>query len=192
MDMIEKNAHGAVGFYLSGSLDPEAIKSGISAYDRALRHFPWLQRKRLRHGAAQLELWSHHNPDESMYVDKLGHLFVLVGSPMNVVSWEYALERLARQGDDAFELPWEGRCVLIRLSPDGKDWTMWNDWNGSIPVFHAQVGQGRIASTLEPVVVAAAGYTPNEFFLPALVSLVVVGRCLSDWNFFKGMKVIPT
>jgi hypothetical protein len=68
---------------------------------------------------------------------------------------------------------------------------MWNDWNGSIPVFHAQIGKGRIASTLEPAVVAAAGYTPNDFFLPGLVSMLINGHYLGDWSLFKGMKIIP-
>jgi hypothetical protein len=68
---------------------------------------------------------------------------------------------------------------------------MWNDWLGSIPVFHAQIGQRRIASTLEPVTVAAAGYTPDDFFLPGMVSLLMNGHFISDWTLYKGMKVVP-
>lgn len=96
MDTVEKEAHGAVGFYLSSFLAPEATKKAISACDRALRHFPWLKRKRLQHGATQLELWSHHESEESIFVDKTGNLFVLIGSPMNVVLWADVLERLAK------------------------------------------------------------------------------------------------
>ena len=68
---------------------------------------------------------------------------------------------------------------------------MWNDWLGSIPVFHAKIGNGRIASTLEPVTVAAAGYTPENFFLPGLVSLFLNGHFISDWTLYKGMKTVP-
>jgi hypothetical protein len=68
---------------------------------------------------------------------------------------------------------------------------MWNDWLGSIPVFHAEIGAGRIASTLEPVTVAAAGYTPDDFFMPGLVSLLINGHFISDWTLYKRMKMIP-
>lgn len=146
MDRTRKNTLGAVGFYLSGALATDATKNAISACDRALRHYLWLKRKTLTYGAAQLELWSHHNPAESIYMDRFGNLFVLVSSPMNVVSWAKAIEQPAKQGDDALELPWEGRCILIRISPDGKDWTMWNDWCGSIPVFHTSMKGVPVAS----------------------------------------------
>jgi len=191
MDMTEKTACGATGFYLSGSLAPEATKKAISACDQALRHFPWLERKRLQHGAVQFELWGHHDPDESTYLDRSGNLLILVGSPMNVVSWEFALEQLARQGDDVFELPWEGRCILIRLSPGGKDWTMWNDWCGSIPVFHTSVKGVPAASSLEPPVVAAAGFTPDDFSKRGIVEMLVHGHFLGTDTLFAEMQTLP-
>lgn len=191
MDMTERKVHGAVGFYLSGSLAPEATKKAISACDQALRHFPWLKRKRSSHGVAQLELWSHHDPDESIYVDEFGNLFVLVGSPMNVVSWADAVGKLAKQEDDAFELPWEGRCILIRLSSDGKDWTMWNDWCGSIPVFHTSVEGLPVASSLEPPVVAAAGFTNDDFSKRGIVEMLVHGHFLGTDTLFDEMQTLP-
>jgi len=190
MDMTEKNAHGAVGFYLSGNLATEATKNAIAACDQALRHFPWLKRKRLSLGVAQLELWSHHNLDESLYMDESGNLFVLVGSPMNVIAWSDALEMLAKEGDTAFELPWEGRCIFIRLSPDGKDWTIWNDWCGSIPVFHASLKNVPIASSLELPVVSAVGFTPDDFSKRGIVEMLVHGHFLGTDTLFTEMQTL--
>lgn len=190
MGTNEKNARGAVGFYLSGTLATDATKNAISACNQALRHFPWLKRKRLQHGVSQMELWGRHVPDESIYVDKLGNLFLLVGSPMNVISWADALNQLARQGDDAFELPWEGRCILIRVCPDGKDWTIWNDWCGSIPVFHTIVKSVPIVSSLEPPVVVAAGFTPDDFSMRGIVEMLVHGHFLGRDTLFTDMQTL--
>jgi len=68
---------------------------------------------------------------------------------------------------------------------------MWNDWLGSIPVYHTQVQNGRVASTLEPVPVASAGFTTDDFFLPGLVSLLLNGHFISDWTLYKNLKTIP-
>jgi hypothetical protein len=121
-----------------------------------------------------------------------GTVLVLIGSPHNEVSWQTVGANLleAEYAND-FELPWEGRVILLRISADGKRWTMWNDWLGSIPVFHAQTRNGCIASTLEPVTVAAAGYTSDDFFLPGLVSLLINGHFISDWTLYEGMKTVP-
>jgi hypothetical protein len=190
MDTIEQSVYGSVGFYLSGSLPREAAKRGLSACNNALHYFPWLKRRRLQHGVAQLELWSHHNPEDSLYFDKLGNLFVLIGSPMNNISWSDTLERLAKQEDDAFEVPWEGRCVLIRISPAGQDWTMWNDWCGAIPVFHTLVDDVPVASSLEPPVVAAAGFTPDDFSKRGIVEMLVLGHFLGTDTLFTKMHVL--
>jgi hypothetical protein len=40
-------------------------------------------------------------------------------------------------------------------------------------------------------VVAAEGYSPNDFFLPGLVSLFVDGHLIGDWTLYKDMKIIP-
>lgn len=189
---MEYNMHGAVGFFLSGGPSQEAKARAISACDQALRHFPRLKRKRLNHGPGQLELWSRHNPEESIYRDISGNLFVLIGSPMNAASWEEAIAKLLRQGDDAFELPWEGRCILIRLSPGGEDWTIWNDWCGCIPVFHTSVQGVPIASSLEPAVVAAAGFTSEDLSRRGIVEMLIYGHFLGvDTLFTKMRTLIP-
>jgi len=184
-------AKGAVGFTVSIGLDDSAAQRQTAAHRRALRHFPWLHDAAVQQGASSIELWSHEVADRSLHHGEDGCLYILVGSPVGRPAWSAVLAQLKRQGDDRFELPWEGRVVLVRVSPDGRDWTAWTDWCGSIPVFHARTGEGRIASTLEPVVVAGAGYGPSNFFLPALMSLLISGHFLSDWTLYQGMKVVP-
>ncbi|MGB3905828.1 MAG: asparagine synthase-related protein, partial [Anaerolineae bacterium] len=121
-----------------------------------------------------------------------GQLFVLIGTPPADGFWPQVVKRLkGRPHFEDFKLPCEGRALLMSTSGDGREWTMWNDWCGSIPVFHAQIAKGQVASTLEPVVVAAAGYTPDDFFLPGLVSLLVNGHFLGNWTLYEGMDVVP-
>ena len=50
---------------------------------------------------------------------------------------------------------------------------------------------GRVASTLEPIVVAAAQFTSSDIFLPALLSLLINGHYLSNWTLYKDMMVVP-
>jgi hypothetical protein len=121
-----------------------------------------------------------------------GGYLTIIGSPAGSISVDSLKTTLqAEIGHSDFQVPWNGRAVVFNISADGKHWTMWNDWCGSIPVFHAQIGEGRIASTLEPVVVAGAGYTPDDFFLPGLVSLLINGHFLGEWTLYEGMKVVP-
>ena len=116
-----------------------------------------------------------------------GSLLVLIGSPHGNVVWNDVQEDLLSSD---FELPWDGRVIFLRVSADGKRWTMWNDWIGSITVYYAEIERGRIASTLEPVTVSAAGYTPEDFHMPGLVSLLFNGHFISNWTLYKGMKTV--
>ncbi|MCK6538959.1 MAG: asparagine synthase-related protein [Anaerolineales bacterium] len=177
-----------VGFTLFNDLKEVAVKRLLAAQERALSFFKDLERKSLALGETSLEVWGHREISERIHPMSDGSLLVLIGSPHGSVKWEEAREALH---SDKFELPWDGRVILLRISADGRRWTMWNDWLGSIPVFHAEPGSGRIASTLEPVVVASAGYTPDDFFLPSVVSLLINGHYLGDWTLYKNMKTIP-
>ncbi|MCU0279322.1 MAG: asparagine synthase-related protein, partial [Candidatus Nanopelagicales bacterium] len=119
-------------------------------------------------------------------------MLVLIGSPHGEVRWsriEESLSHTTRAED--FELPWDGRVILLKVSTDGTHWTMWNDWVGSIPVFQCHIDRGRVCSTLEPAVVAAAGFSSADIFLPGLLSLLINGHLMADWTLFKGMTVVP-
>jgi hypothetical protein len=182
-----------VGFAVSNRLAPERVDAALSAQRRVVGYFPHLRTLSLAIGASRLELWGHG--DVSSRVTRLddGSVLALVGSPHGRVSWsDLPAVATARLGyEDDLELPWEGRVVLLRVSADGAAWTMWNDWVGSIPVFHAKVGPGRVASTLEPVVVSAARFSAGDISLPGLIAMFINGHYLGDWTLFAGMKVAP-
>ncbi|GAB4458450.1 MAG: hypothetical protein Kow0070_12110 [Anaerolineales bacterium] len=180
--------HSIVGFTLFSALDETAVRRLLAAQERALSQFRHLERKTFSLGRTRLDVWGHNGMETRLHTLPHGSLLALIGSPHGEVNLRDVQDALLT---DRFELPWEGRVVLLRVSADGKRWTMWNDWLGSLPVFHAQIGRGRIASTLEPVVVASAGFTPDDFFLPGLVSLFINGHFISDWTLYKGMKTVP-
>lgn len=184
----------AIGFYIDASQDSQVTRRGIAACDRALSHFPWLNRKRVKYGNADLYIWGHGKLHRSIQIDELGNLYVLIGSPVpNDVTLKDVANSLTEQDYAAFRLPWEGRCVLLRVSASGQNWTMRNDWIGSIPVFYAPSENGNryVASTIEPAVVDAVGLGPNDFFFPGLVSLLMNGHYLDDWTLFAKMKTVP-
>ena len=183
---------GIVGFTIHHNLSSERNHSLLEAQHQALSSFDWFDKKTLTVGKSCLYLWGRRDVLDRVHNLPDGSVAVLIGSPHNKISWQSVEANLlgAKTAED-FQLPWEGRVILLRVSADGNHWTMWNDWLGSIPVFHTKIGEGRIASTLEPVTVAAAGYTPNDFFIPGLVSLLINGHFISDWTLYKEMKTVP-
>lgn len=176
-----------VGFTIFSNLSDVENRALHRAQGHALAQFEHLERCSIQIGQTQLDVWGHKGMKERLHSLADGSLLALVGSPQNRISWHGVREKLH---SGYFELPWDGRVVLVHISADGQRWTIWNDWLGSIPVFHARIGQGRIASTLEPVTVAAAGYTPNDFFMPGLTTFLINGHFISDWTLYKGMKTI--
>lgn len=181
-----------VGFTAVLGGPEDSLAAATAAQQRALGYFDHLERQSLEVGETRLELWGHGQLTDYVHTLPDGAVLAVVGSPHGEVAWPKIEERLAQVSRaEEFELPWDGRVILLRVSGDGRRWTMWNDWLGSIPIFHSQVGRGRIASTLEPVVVAAAGFSPDDIFLPGLVSLMINGHYFSDWTLYKDMKVVP-
>ncbi|MEW6285722.1 MAG: asparagine synthase-related protein [Chloroflexota bacterium] len=177
-----------VGFTVFSALEETAVQRLLAAQERALSQFQHLERKTISLGLTRLDVWGHRALSERLHTLPDGSFLALIGSPHGKVNLADVQDAILT---DRFELPWDGRVILLKISADGKRWTLWNDWLGSIPVFHAAIGHGRLASTLEPVVVASAAYTPDDFFLPGLVSLLINGHFISDWTLYKGMKVIP-
>jgi hypothetical protein len=189
--MKDDDKGAIVGFTIHRNLNSERTHSLLLAQNQAISHFEWLSKKSLVIGETHLELWGHGVVMDRVRTLPDGSTVALIGSPHNQTTWQEVEKDLLEAGRaEGFRLPWEGRAILLRVSADGKRWTMWNDWLGSIPVFHAEIDNGRIASTLEPVTVTAAGYTPNDFFMPGLVSLLINGHFIADWTLYKGMKTI--
>lgn len=182
-----------VGLTLSSRLDSVSTARRKKASDRALRHFPWLSRTEIEQNGTSLELWGHGNLNEMVHKDSRGNLLALVGSPQPVPDWvsvERTLDGIS--GPTEFRASWDGRFLLAKVASDGDGWTLWNDWCGAVPVFHARIGDGFIASTLEPVTVAAAGYTSDDFFIPGIVSLLLNGHYIADWTLFREMRTLQS
>ena len=181
-----------VGFSLYYNVPIRNLEAALVAEHRIIDYFSHLTKHTLTIGTTRLDLWGHNPLAKHIHTMPDGSVLALIGSPHSECAWTQIQEKLLKKekrGD--FDLPWEGRVILLCISADGGRWTMWNDWMGSIPVFHAEIGVGRVASTLEPVVVTSAGYDHHDFFLPGLVSLLLNGHYLSDWTLYKNMKVVP-
>jgi len=182
----------AIGFtaILNGS--QTHFTSSQDVLECALDHFDDIQQLVLDIGNTKLIIWGRDHLEECYYSLPDGGILVLIGSPVGNYSWqEISNKILNSSASTPFELPWEGRVTLIKFDPIGDTWTLWNDWIGSIPVFHTQLPSGRIASSLEPVVVNTAGFSGDDVFLPSLLALLMWGHYFSDWTLFKNLKVVP-
>ena len=158
---------------------------------QVLSHFPNLEQLTIVIGSTTLYLWGRNGIKESTYTLPDGSLLALVGTPLGDYSWKKIEEMilpLPRLTD--FRLPWDGRVILLYISKDGNQWILWNDWLGSIPVYYTEHHKFRIASTVEPIVVTVNEFTPDNFFLPGIVSLLMNGYFLNDWTLFTEMKFI--
>lgn len=67
---------------------------------------------------------------------------------------------------------------------------MWNDWCGSIPVFHTSAGGVSVASSLEPPVVAAASFTPDDCSKRGIAEMLVHGHFLGADTLYDGMHTL--
>lgn len=181
-----------VGFTIFLDLTPDATARTLAAENRALAHFTHLERVTLPVGSATLHVWGHAQLSERIHTLPDGSTLVLIGSPHNEVAWHAVQENLLKlEHPEDFVLPWEGRIILLQISADGKRWTLWNDWLGSITTFYTDMQTGRVASTLEPVTVSATGSTSDDIFLPGLVSLLLNGYLMTDWTMYKNVKTVP-
>jgi hypothetical protein len=180
-----------VGFTLHRNIPLNLAKKAEEAQNRALAHFPHLEIRSLILGESRLDIWGHSDINGCLHTLKDGSQLVLVGSPVGETRLTAVEVELEKETSTAsFELPWDGRVILLKISPDGCRWTMWNDWVGSIPVFHTPLGKGWIAGTLEPVVTAASNFSKEDIFLPSLLSLMIHGHYMADWTLFKSMKIV--
>jgi len=181
-----------VGFTVMAGLSERNQSAAHSAQTQALSHFKHICQQRITIGEITLEVWGQDHLSERIVYMEDGSVFVLVGTPHGSISLVEITRAFAHVSfDDRVEWPWDGRFILLRIHADGSAWTLWNDWVGSIPVFHARIQSGWIASTIEPVVVASAGISTDDIHGPGLVSLLINGHFLADWTLFTGMKRVP-
>ena len=181
----------AIGFTVFRQNDDERFEAAISAQNRALAHFTDLDQISIHIGNTRLFIWGRKDLNETLYNMADGSILLRVGSPIGVSNWDSIAKSLTQPSKlGEYHPPWDGRYVLLKISPDGRQWVTWNDWLGSIPVFHFGTPESTIASTLEPVVVAGAGFNSDDIFLPGVLSLLINGNYFNDWTLFKYMKVV--
>ena len=189
--MLNLEPKAAIGFSVARGLSDTALLRWNRVHEKVLGLFPWLQITEIEVGATIVRLWSHFSPNASMYKTNSGETLILAGSPFGRHSWDEVTMQLARRDPREFVLPWEGRCVLLRVSSNGEEWDLWNDWAASVPVFYASWGQGGVASTLEPVVVESAGLNSTQFSKRGLVELLLLGHLLDTDTLYEPMHVLP-
>ncbi|MFC1997548.1 asparagine synthase-related protein [Chloroflexota bacterium] len=184
--------HAAIGFTAISSGSKSENGKSQDALKRALNHFNDIHQLKLDIGNTKLTIWGRGRLKDCYYQIPEGSTLILIGSPVGDFTWsEIAEWVMSSSTSKPFVLPWEGRVILIKIDPKGDIWTLWNDWMGGIPIFHTQLKSGRIASTLEPVVVAGGGFSADNFYSPAVVSLLIHGHFLGDWTLYKDIKVVP-
>ena len=190
--MTVDEARGAiVGFTAWRHSSPAAIEAARAAQARVVGRFRRLATHSITIGATTLDVWGRGALETCLHRAPDGSLLALVGGPQPPVSWADVPEAFINGDAAAMDaLPWEGRVVLLRFSADGERWMLCNDWLGAIPVFHAEGAGGLVASTLEPAVVAAMGYTTCDIRPAALLCILINGHLLSDWTFYRGMHTV--
>jgi hypothetical protein len=162
------------------------------AITRAVQHFDDIKKLDLKFGNTTLTLWGRDQLDDCYTQLPDGSTLLLIGSPSGSAKLSDLTDQILGVSDPAkFELPWDGRVILLKIDPQNDSWTLWNDWVGSIPVFHAPTPNGRIASTLEPAIVDQCGFGAEDVYSPGLLALLLWGHYFSDWTLFKDMKVVP-
>jgi hypothetical protein len=180
-----------IGFTAVQNTEETIQQRADAARQRALAHFPHLNQTTLEIGETKISLWGYGTLSDSVHYMPDGSMLVLIGTQGSIQNWETIQTQVWRDAlPGSLVPPWEGRFLLIHISADGRQWKMWNDWLGSIPVFHARTDKGWIASTLETAVVSGMEFTSEDIFLPGLIMMLVHGHFLSDWTLYKDMKVI--
>ena len=184
--------HPAIGFTAIYNGAPDELAKSQQALQRVLTHFRDLTYRSLEIGPTKITVWGRGNLEDCCHLLPDGSTLILIGSPTGRFTWDVVAEQLLHASRaKPFVLPWDGRVILLRIDSLGNTWTLWNDWVGSIPVFHGRRAQTRIASTLEPAVVEALDVSEQDIFLPGLLALLIWGHYFSDWTLFRNMKVVP-
>lgn len=182
----------AIGFTSIWRGTEKQVIRAASMHKRVLKYFPDIKQITLTLQETQLTLWGRGNLEDCYRYQPDGSLLVLIGSPLGDYSLQWIGKILEQNnGIRNFQLPYDGRVILLYITSDGNRWTMWNDWLGSIPVYHSYSQTWRVASTLEPVVVAVNGFTKDNICIPSIVLLMTHGHFLGQSTLYSGMEMVP-
>lgn len=189
--MSDETSGVIVGFTAWRWPSPGALAAARTAQARVVGPFAQLTTRTISVGATTVDVWGRGALESRVRHAPDGSVLMVIGAPPSPVDWRDVPQAFVEghEGSDA-EVPWEGRVVLLHVSANGEQWTLWNDWLGAIPVFHARGSKALMASTLEPAVVSAMGYTSSDFRLSALLCLLINGHLISDWTLYGGMRTV--
>ena len=180
----------SVGCSISYQFNATAQNTGIEARGKALRDMPWLIPWSFNIGPAQVTLWGLGDPVNSVTFLNDGSLVFLVGSPQRNITWCEAMPGGVME-PTKFILPWEGRLLFVHLSADGREWSIWTDWCGSVQLFVGEGSDGIVLSTLEPETVAATGMHARNVSHESLVQLLALGHFLGNDSLYTGITILP-
>lgn len=184
----EHNINNAVGFLLYYKEEYEQQSLGgrfENALARLKNYFPWLQWQWFQIGRSRLLVWSHGEPSASIVRAFDGDIGLRIGSSPTICS----RDRLQREmADDEYYHPqWNGKFVFVRLNQQGTNWSICNDWAGTIPVFRAEEQGLSVVSTSEPLTVAMMEFTEADMSQRGLVELLHHGQFLASHTLYKQM-----
>ncbi|MBI4232789.1 hypothetical protein HY605_06170 [Candidatus Peregrinibacteria bacterium] len=197
---MNKTSRANVGFTLTFTRNNRSDRGDSSNKDNMhqqtitsdiLKNFPWISSESYTFGDLTLELWGHEDPSGTIWKAPDESIFVLIGSPDNLLSWDDFWKDYSQKQEENVSLPWEGRCILLKISPDKKNISVWTDWMGSIPIYYGSTSQKSVVSTLEPVAVSYLGLTPEHFLQRGLVELLLFGHFISTDTLYRDLFVVP-
>lgn len=183
-----KNVNNAVGFFLFFSENHEEHSLG-KRFDKALsrlkNHVPWLQWLWLQIGCSRLLIWSHSDPHTSVVYAANGDTGIRIGSSPTICNHEKLQQKMA--SDSHYHPQWNGKFVFVRLNQQGTEWTVCNDWGGTIPVFRAEKQGLSVVSTSEPLTVAMMDFNEADISQRGLVELLHHGHFVASNTLYKQM-----
>jgi hypothetical protein len=167
-----------VGFTAHGKIAPEQKRGIEEAEERALAHFPWLERRSEQLGPLTIRYWGSGGLSQRRFESGTDVVLVL-GSPVGAVDGA-----AIGAADAGGVLPWDGRVLVVRLARDGSRLRLDTDWLGSIPVYRLESDEELLATTLEPCAAAAAR---RELSAAGLVTLLMNGHFEDRWTLTQGV-----
>lgn len=150
-----------VGFTIHGPVAGDVAGRIESAHERALCHFPWLDRRTERVGPLTIHFWGSA-PERKL--DRTGGRICLS----------------CGRGR-------EGRFVEVLIERAGESLVVSTDWLGGVPVYRL-ARDPLVLTTLEPVAAAAA---PVKLFLPGLAAMLMNGHFEGEWTLTEGVRICP-
>jgi hypothetical protein len=178
-----------IGFSLAINLSETESAQWDSIHNLILSKFHWLKIVKIKHGATNVCAWMHRDVNSPFYVSPNNELMMIVGSPFeDTIYIDQAYEDIQKRGDE-YTIPWEGRCSLVLINQNGSIWEIWTDWLSTVPIYYGE-SNGRIASTLEPVVVKSLSLNNSNISKRGLVELLSFGQFIGNDTLYESVKTL--